>query len=64
MKKLFLMAIAASMTIGAVAATSQANAGYNTDYATEYCRYYKNKAVWTGDPGWWAAYYACLKDKR
>lgn len=63
MKQLLIMAVLASTTIGFVAATSQANAGYKNDYASSYCQFYKNKAVWTGDPGWWEAYYACMKDK-
>ncbi len=64
MKQLLVIAMVASSTIGIVAATSQANAGIKGDYAKEYCRYYKNKAVWTGDPSWWDAYYACMKDNR
>lgn len=64
MKQFLIMAMIASSTIGVVAATSQVNAGVKGDYAKEYCRYYKSKAIWTGDPDWWAAYYACLKDNR
>ncbi len=63
MKQFLIMAMIASSTISFVAVSSQAQAGSNVDYAKEYCRYYKNKAVWTGDPNWWAAYYACLKDR-
>lgn len=64
MKQLFIMALIASTTIGFVAASSQVQAGNTNDYGTEYCKYYKNKAVWTGDPAWWSAYYACLNDNR
>jgi len=64
MKQFMIMAMVASSTIGFIAASSQANAGPKGDYAKEYCRYYKTKAIWTGDPNWWAAYYACLKDRQ
>lgn len=64
MKQFLIMAIVASSTIGAVGAASQASAGVKGDYAKEYCQYYKNKAVWTGDPDWWAAYRACIADNR
>jgi len=64
MKKILILAVIASSTVGLVAATSQANAGKGGDYAKEYCEYYKTKAMWTNDQNWWDAYYACIRDNR
>ncbi len=64
MKQLLIIALLAASTIGAVAASSQAYAGNKGDYAKEYCRFYKNKAVWTGDRYWWDVYYSCLRENR
>lgn len=62
MKQLLIAAVIAASTIGAIAVTSQAQAGYRS-YALEYCQYYKTRAMYTGDKSWWDAYYACLKDR-
>lgn len=64
MKTFMIMAMVASATIASVAVSSQAQAGYKNDYGTQYCQYYKNKAVWTGEQRWWNAYYACMEDNR
>ncbi|HHI82545.1 MAG TPA: hypothetical protein ENJ99_05275 [Rhizobiales bacterium] len=55
------LALLGATLTAAVAATAPAEAGGRKgDYASEYCQFYKNRAMWTGDQYWWDRYYACL----
>lgn len=65
MKRFVLAAAVASMAFTSLGATSTAStAAPHFDYAKEYCKYYKNKAAWTGSAYWWHRYYACLETYR
>lgn len=65
MKKIIATAVFAASALTLATASNTASAGWNDgDYATEYCRYYKNRAMYTGSRIWWNRYYACLREYR
>lgn len=65
MKKIITATVFATTALGLAASSTNASAGWRDgDYATEYCRYYKTRAMYTGNPVWWDRYYACLREYR
>ena len=64
MKRFFAIAILATSVTGIAAFSHPAEAGYQNSYAYQYCQFYKTRAMHTGDPAWWSAYYQCLADQR
>ena len=64
MKKIITTTVLAASALAFVAAANTASANNSTDYATQYCQFYKNKAKWTGLQYWWDRYYYCLEEYR
>ena len=59
MTRLTALALLAAAAITAIAGATQARAGRN-DYTWNYCQYYQQKALYTGERYWWDRYRACL----
>ena len=60
MKQLLVFAM---LVFAAASFSAIANAGpAGASSAYQFCHYYKQKAMWTGDQYWWARWRHCLTD--